>query len=358
MVHRGKKLLSNRSGCVWNAVVFTNLWLLSVRWFQDFTEHLSFPDGVVKNKNSWSFFFSWEKRCQRKWWVLLRMQPELKVYRTDFHWLEYLKRHGILVLGHCGEVRSVPIRWRLFAVWWAQNLAFQHDIGLICSIYFFLSVWSVWWFKWNLTNKFCESQLFFGNLPAILGTMFWVWSPDFETRLSRDSETDSKRKPEMRPWPCRLAECLMNLEVVVQFSERNLAVNKSLACHSWSALQCVICQRHCLRWTVWSHWVCRWTGKVSEGSLRHVWVRLTSQRPCRHAPNIGVENGMKLTSGGLSAHPCWWWTAKPRPKQDPVIPKRPACRRWNEWFVVFTGAPGDVLEMCWRWVCWISEMLK
>lgn len=23
-------------------------------------------------------------------------------------------------------------------------------------------------------------------------------------------------------------------------------------------------------------------------------MRLTSQRPCRHAPNIGVENGMKL----------------------------------------------------------------
>lgn len=143
---------TGRQMCLECRCFHTNLWLLF--WFQDFNEHLSFPDGEA-------FFFSREKRCQRKWWVCYRMQPELKVYRTDwFHWLEYLKTHGIVVLGHCGEVRSVPIRWRLFAVWWAQNLAFQHDIELICSIYFFLSVW---WLKWNLANKFCESQLFFGT---------------------------------------------------------------------------------------------------------------------------------------------------------------------------------------------------
>lgn len=340
MVHRGKKLLSNRSADVFGMLLFSHQFCGCFQ-FQDFNEHLSFPDGA---------FFQLGKKVPEKMMGLLRMQPELKVYRTDwFHWLEYLKTDGIFVLGHCGEVRGVPIRWRLFAVWWAQNLAFQHDIGLICRFYFFLSVWC---------------QLFFWNLPAILGTMFWVWSPDFETRLSRDSETDSKRKLEMP----------MALQVGRMFDESrsgrtvlraqpcskqefDWSWQTSLACHSWSALQCVICQRHCLRWTVWSHWVCRWTGKVSEGSFRHVWLH--------HSVHAAMPQTLVLKMGWNAPLLMVWCqsfvfsAAKSRPKQDPVIPKRPAARRWNEWFVAFTGAPG---EMCWRCVgdgiCWISEMFK
>ena len=293
---------------------------------------------------------------------LLRMQPELKVYRTDFHWLEYLKTHGIFVLGHCGEVRGVPIRWRLFAVWWAQNLAFQRDIGLICSIYFFLSVW---WLKWNFTNKFCESQLFFWNLPAILGTMFWVWSPDFETRLSRDSETDSKRKPEMRPWPCRLAECLMNLEVVVQFSERNLAVNKSLIEVDKPAW-------HANLGAHFNAWFVKGTAYVEPFEVIEYADGLAKSRKdpsgmfgcdLHHSVHAPMPQTLVLKMGwnyqdealgrslvdGVASDFCVF-SSKISAKARPSDSQTTRCQEMDRMVRrIYGSAGGDVLEMCWRW---------
>ena len=125
MVHRGKKLLSNRSADVFGMLLFLHQYVAASSsrtsiWAPELSGW-----GCEKQELS-KRFFQLGKKVPEKMMGLLRMQPELKVYRTDwFHWLECLKTHGIFVLGHCGEVRGVPIRWRLFAVWWAQNLAFQ-----------------------------------------------------------------------------------------------------------------------------------------------------------------------------------------------------------------------------------------
>lgn len=156
MVHRGKKLLSNRSADVFGMLLFSHQFVAA------FSSRTSM--------STWAFrmgrFFQLGKKVPEKMMGLLRMQPELKVYGNDwFHWLEYLKTDGILVLGHCGEVRGVPIRWRLFAVWWVQNLAF-HSISTIFNMtldWFVVSISSCqfggWSEHWRI--NFDESRLFF-----------------------------------------------------------------------------------------------------------------------------------------------------------------------------------------------------
>lgn len=77
---------------------------------------------------------------------------------------------------------------------------------------------------------------------------------------------------------------------------------------------------------------------------------VTSQRPCRHAPNIGVENGMKRTLvDGVVSEFCVF-SSKISAKARPSDSQTTRCQEMERMVRrIYGSAGGDVLEMCWRW---------
>lgn len=176
---------TGRQMCLECCCFHTNLWLLSSVRIQDVNEHLSFPDGVVKNKNSWNVFFQLGKKVPEKMMGLLRTQPELKVYRTDFHWVILI---GILEnsWNPCfgplwrGTQRTYQMTVICSLVGSELSISTIFNMTLDC---FVVSISSCQFGGWSENRR-----INFANLNCLfepsgsLGITFWAWSPDLETR--------------------------------------------------------------------------------------------------------------------------------------------------------------------------------
>lgn len=178
-------------------------------------------------------------------------------------------------------------------------------------LYFFLSIL---WLKWKLTNKFCESQLFFepsGNLRHyVLGVKPRFRDKATETQMTVRTKMAAQTWDSAH-WPCRLAECLMNLEVVVQFSELGCSKQKfdwswqtNLVCHSWSALQWDLSKalptlNRLKSLSMQMDW--QSLGRIPPACLDATYIT-ASMPPC---PKHWCWKWDETNKGGLPPFPCW-----------------------------------------------------